>query len=122
MSEVLQRLLASDDSIENELYTVLSHWQDIKAQEGRRRNLGYEPRDINKLGAREVISRRVLKGSAGFEEVDADQSYEAIVLRHPREFGQEVVATAKMRTTVGAQAARVFKSQEIKFIIKAYSA
>lgn len=121
MSEVLDWLVASEDPLENDLAGVLRHWQDVKLREGRRRTLGYEPRDINAYGAVEVISRRVLKGSTGFEEVDREQSYEALVLKHSEQFSSKVISTAKMRVSNGVQAARIFQAQEIKFFIKARS-
>lgn len=121
MSEILNRLANSSDPIDQDLASVLRHWQDVKQMTGGRRHLGYEPRDIADLGSKEVISRRVLKGSAGFEEVDPQQSYEAIVLRHTQEFDPKVVAAARERINEGGLKARDFQAQDIKFLIKTSS-
>ena len=100
---------------------VLRHWQDARAERGLKRNLGYEPRDIASDGAIRVISRRVPKGSAGFEDVDPQQSYEAIVLKHSDKFERDVVAAAELRLSNGPAAARAFQAQEVRFLIKSTS-
>ncbi|WP_150121282.1 hypothetical protein, partial [Sulfitobacter sp. HI0076] len=82
MSEVMKALRNSADPLENDLARVYDHWQEVKRSQGQRAGLGYEPRDINASGAVLVISSRVLNASAGFEEVDPDQSYEALVLKY----------------------------------------
>lgn len=97
MSNVLKRLLASDDPVEREMASTLLEWQKAKVAEGRKPVLGYEPRDINRLGAVATISRRVLKSAKGFDEVGATYSYEAIVDRFPDRFSQEVVQVARRR-------------------------
>ncbi|PWE34106.1 hypothetical protein DDZ14_02825 [Maritimibacter sp. 55A14] len=121
MSEILDKLAESDDEIDRDLAAVLRHWQDARAERGLKRNLGYEPRDISSDGAISVISRRVLKGSAGFEDVDPQQSYEAIVLRHSNKFEQDVVAAAELRIRNGSAAAHAFDAQEVRFLIKSTS-
>lgn len=98
MSKVINELKESSDPIDVDLAAVLEHWQSSKRKNGFPARLGYEPRDIKTLGAKGVISSRVLNASTGFDEVDPDQSYEAIVLRYPKEFSAEVVAAAKYRT------------------------
>lgn len=77
MSEVMKALRDSAHPLENDLAWVYDHWQELKRNQGQRAGLGYEPRDIDAMGTVSVISSRVLNASAGFEEVDPDQSYEA---------------------------------------------
>ena len=77
MSKVMKALRGSLDPLENDLARVYDHWQEVKRSRGQLAGLGYEPRDINALGAVSVISSRVLNASAGFEEIDPNQSYEA---------------------------------------------
>lgn len=98
MSEVIKKLKESSDDIEVNLARVLEHWQSSKRKKGLPAHLGYEPRDIKAQGAKNVISARVKNASTGFDEVDPDQSYEAIVLKYPGSFSAEVVAAAKRRT------------------------
>ncbi len=118
MSKILDGLAKSDDEIDRDLAGVLRHWQDARSERGLQRNLGYEPRDIALDGAISVISRRVLKGSAGFEDVDPQQSYEAIVLKHSDKFRRDVVAAAELRLRNGPAAAHAFLAQEVRFLIK----
>lgn len=68
-----------------------------KRQRGEKPGLGYEPRDINKHGAVEVICRRVQGQASGFDEVGVEYSYEAIVDRYPDRFPNNVVAIARSR-------------------------
>ncbi|MBB3996083.1 hypothetical protein GGR95_003751 [Sulfitobacter undariae] len=121
MSEVLQALRDSADPLENDLAQVYDHWQDVKRSKGARASLGYEPRDINTHGAVTVISGRVLNASAGFEEVDSKQSYEAIVLKYPERFTSDVIAAAQQRLKLGASKAHSFRQQDIQYFIKASS-
>lgn len=121
MSEVIQTLRNSTDPLENDLAQVYDHWQEVKRNQGLRAGLGYEPRDINAIGAVAVISSRVLKASAGFEEVDPKQSYEAIVLNYPDRFTTDVIEAAKERLKLGASKAQSFRQQDIKFFIKSSS-
>lgn len=121
MSDVLQDLKDSKDPLENDLARVLEHWQEAKRSQGARAGLGYEPRDIKKDGAKKVISRRVLNASAGFEEVDPDLSYEAIVLKYPVEFTSDVIAAALERLKLGASRAHSFRQQDIQYFIKTSS-
>jgi len=67
MSEVMKALRGSADALEKDLARVYDHWQEVKRSKGQRAGLGYEPRDINALGAVSMISSRVLNASAGFE-------------------------------------------------------
>ena len=67
MSEVMKALTASADPLENDLARGYDHWQEAKRTQGQRAGLGYEPRDINAMGAVWVISSRVLNASAGSE-------------------------------------------------------
>ena len=94
---VIERLAASEDPLERELSACLSRWQEAKRTMGKPARIGYEPRDINALGAVEVISRRVLAGSSGFEEVGEHHSYEAIVDRYPSRFADDVLRHARAR-------------------------
>lgn len=41
MSTTLDRLANSEEKIDRELAAVLRYWQDIKAQNGHARSLGY---------------------------------------------------------------------------------
>lgn len=118
MSDVMNALRASADPLENDLARVYDHWQAVKRSQGLRAGLGYEPRDINALGAIAVISSRVLNASAGFEEIDADQSYEALVLKYSERFTPEVITAAKDRLTLGASKAKQFEQQDIQFLVK----
>lgn len=121
MSEVMQALRDSDDPLENDLAIVFDYWQENKRYQGLRAGLGYEPRDINRLGSIKVISLRVLNASAGFEQVDPEQSYEAIVLKYPERFSAEVVNAAKERLSLGTSKAQSFRAQDIKILIKTSS-
>jgi hypothetical protein len=118
MSEVIKALKESADLLENDLARVYDHWQEVKRSQGQRASLGYEPRDINALGAVSVISSRVLNASVGFEEVDPDQSYEALVLKYPERFSPDVIAAAQERLKLGASKVDQFRRQDIQFFIK----
>lgn len=118
MSEVMKALRGSADPLENDLARVYDHWQEVKRSHGQRAGLGYEPRDINALGAVSVISSRVLNASAGFEEVDPDQSYEALVLKYDKRFSPDVIAAAQKRFELGASKVTQFRRQDIQFFIK----
>jgi hypothetical protein len=74
-----------------------------KSRSRKKRTLGYEPRDVEVLGAIEVISRRVKNGSDGFDEVDPRDSYEAIVCNFPNRFAPEIQEIAKRRMLVETQ-------------------
>ena len=118
MSEVMKALRGSADPLEYDLARVYDHWQEVKRRQGQRAGLGYEPRDINALGAVSVISSRVLNASAGFEEVDSDQSYEALVLKYPKRFTTDVIAAAQERLKLGASKVQEFRQQDIQFFVK----
>lgn len=96
-SEIIDRLLTSDDNVDREVAKALMEFQENKARHGLSRHLGYEPRDIKEKGAVAVIEARVMKSSSGFEDVDDQSSYEAIVDRNPDRFRDEVVAIARSR-------------------------
>lgn len=121
MSDVIKGLRASSDPLENDLARVYDHWQEVRRTQGKRAGLGYEPRDINASGAVSVISSRVLNASAGFEEIDPDQSYEALVLNHPDRFPATVIAAAQKRIDLGAIRLQKFLRQDIQFFIKSSS-
>lgn len=118
MSEVMKALRGSTDPLENDLARVYDHWQEVKRSQGQRAGLGYEPRDINALGAVSVISSRVLNASAGFEEIDPDQSYEALVIKYPDRFTPDVIAAAQERLKLGASKVQEFRRQDIQFFVK----
>ncbi|MEO9299954.1 HNH endonuclease [Devosia alba] len=118
MSEIMDALRASSDPLENDLARVYEHWQQVKRNQGKPAGLGYEPRDINAQGTVSVISSRVLKGSAGFEEVDTNQSYEALVVKYPDRFSEDVLAAAQERLRLGATKVDQFRRQDIQFFIK----
>jgi len=118
MSDVVNELRSSADPLENDLARVYEHWQEVKRHRGQSASLGYEPRDINALGAVSVIASRVLNASAGFEEVDPTLSYEAIVLRYPERFSGDVIAAARKRLALGADTLKEFREQDIQFFIK----
>lgn len=118
MSEVIEVLRDSNDPLENDLARVYDHWQEVKRSQGQRAGLGYEPRDIRAKGAEEVISSRVLNASAGFEEVDPDQSYEALVIKYRDRFAPDVIAAAQERLKLGASKMQEFRRQDIQFFIK----
>lgn len=96
-SEVLAQLSASNDPIDREVADTLRRWQDAKEARGEPRLLGYEPPDINRYGAVEVVERRVRKEASGFEQVGAAWSYEAIVALNPERFSPEAVEIARAR-------------------------
>ncbi len=121
MSEVMKNLRGSADPLENDLARVYEHWQEVKRSQGQRAGLGYEPRDIKTLGPESVISSRVLNASAGFEEVDSDQSYEALVLKYPDRFTPDVIAAAQERLKLGASKVDQFRRQDIQFFTKSRS-
>jgi len=118
MSEVMKALRGSADALENDLARVYDHWQGVKRSKGQRAGLGYEPRDINALGAVSMISSRVLNASAGFEEIDSDQSYEALVIKYPERFTSDVIAAAQERLKLGASKVQEFRRQDIQFFLK----
>lgn len=118
MSNIIDKLSGSSDPLENDLARVYLHWQDMKRKNGKIAGLGYEPRDINLSDAKTVIASRVLKASAGFEEVDPEQSYEAIVLRYPEQFEPAVITAAQKRLSSGTSKLDTFKAQDIQFFIK----
>ena len=120
MSEVLKKLRASTDPLENDLATVYEHWQDRRRQQGLTASLGYEPRDINADGVEAVIASRVLKASSGFEEIDPNLSYEALVLRYSDRFLPQVVKAARERMSIGNGLLKRFQLQDIQFLLKAY--
>lgn len=97
MSKVLDELAASSDGLERDLGRALRAYQDTKASRGDPRGIGYEPRDIRRLGAAAVVESRVRKQSSGFDNVPAALSYEAIVLKYPDRFAEDVVAIARER-------------------------
>jgi hypothetical protein len=97
MSEVLDDLARSDDPIDRDLARTLRVYQSIRSSRGLTKSIGYEPRDIRKFGAVNVIERRIRNESSGFDEVPARDSYEAIVLNHQDRFGAEIVAIARKR-------------------------
>ncbi|TPI35226.1 HNH endonuclease [Mesorhizobium sp. B3-2-1] len=103
MSEVLEALAGSDDPLERELARVLRIYQGVRASRGMNRSIGYEPRDIRKFGAIEVIERRVRNFSSGFDQGPAEHSYEAIVLQFPDRFQADLVELARQR--LGAEEA-----------------
>lgn len=97
---VIERLGQSEDALERDLSRCLLQWQASKRAMGKPAGIGYEPRDINRYGAVEVISRRVMAGASGFDEVGESYSYEAIVERYPERFADEVVEQARARLAV----------------------
>ncbi|MCZ7675396.1 MAG: HNH endonuclease [Roseovarius sp.] len=118
MSEVMKALRSSTDPLENDLARVYEHWQEVKRSQGQRAGLGYEPRDIRAKGPEEVISSRILNASAGFEEVDPNQSYEALVLKYPDRFTPDVIAAARERLNLGASKLNQIRRQDIQFFVK----
>lgn len=119
MSKIIQALRDSSDPLENDLALVYDHWQDGKRSLGKRAGLGYEPRDLKALGPETVISRRVLKASTGFEEVDEEQSYEALVLKYSERFSLNVITAAQKRLKHGTgNKIKKFQQQDIQFFIK----
>lgn len=97
MSKVLDELSQSDDPIDRELSQTLRTYQDIRASQNRSRSIGYEPRDIRRFQAVEVIERRIRNLSSGFDEIPAEYSYEAIVIKYPDRFKPEIVEIARKR-------------------------
>lgn len=97
VSEILDELERSDDLVERELARTLRAYQRIRASGGKSRSIGYEPRDIRQHGAIEVIERRIRNRSGGFDEVPAQDSYEAIVLKYPERFAADVLHIARAR-------------------------
>tara|TARA_R110002049_G_scaffold70251_1_gene181529 strand:- start:15134 stop:17719 length:2586 start_codon:yes stop_codon:yes gene_type:complete len=113
-SEIIDRLLASDDNVDREVAEALIEFQENKARQGLSRHLGYEPRDIKEKGAVAVIEARVMKSSSGFEDVDDQSSYEAIVDRNPERFRDEVVAIARSRLKQSSQP--LISSEDVRLI------
>lgn len=97
MSKVLDALSLSDDPIDREISRTLRIYQNIRASRNLPRSIGYEARDIKRVGAVEVIERRIRKKSSGFDEIPANDSYEAIVIKHPDRFNSEIVTIAGER-------------------------
>ena len=118
MSEVMKALRDSTDPLEDDLARVYDHWQEVKRSQGLRAGLGYEPRDINATGVVSVISSRVLNASAGFEEVDPHQSYEALVLKYQQRFSLDVITAAQKRLELGETKIAQFRRQDIQFFVK----
>lgn len=119
MSEVMNALSGSADPLENDVARIFQIGQEAKRRRGEAAHMGYEPKDIRALGVVEVISRRVRNASAGFEEVDPDESYEALVLKYPDRFTPDVIAAAQERLKLGASRAIEFRRQDIQFLVKA---
>jgi len=90
-------MLVSEDPVERDLAKALLRWQEQKGAAGRRRSLGYEPRDIRQKGAAKIIEARVRSGASGYNDVDEEWSYEAIVARYPDRFSDDVVEIANRR-------------------------
>lgn len=90
MSKVLDKLSSSLDPVDRELARTLMAWQDAKELAGRPRHLGREPGQIEKRGSVYVIESRIRSGAVGFGEVGAENSYESIVVKHPRPFHPDV--------------------------------
>lgn len=118
MSEVMKALKDSVDPLENDVAQIFELGQEAKRRRGEAAHLGYEPQHIRALGVVEVISRRVRNASAGFEEVDPDQSYEALVLKYPERFTPDVIAAAQERLSLGASKVQKFRRQDIQFFFK----
>ncbi len=119
MSDVMKALRDSTDPLDNDLARVLDHWQAMKRSQNLPASLGYEPRDIAASGAAAVISSRVLKAAAGFEEVDPEQSYEALVLKYGSDrFEQHVIAAAQARLKFGASKLEALRKQDIQIFVK----
>jgi HNH endonuclease len=102
MSDVLKALRASADPVDHRAAIALTSLQDSRASRGQKRSLGYDPRDIKKLGTVEVIERRIRKGSNGFDEVMPEDSYEAIVRDFPTRFHPDIVDIAAHRLAAEA--------------------
>lgn len=115
-SEVIEELQSSDDPVAKELADTLLKWQEDKENKGLPRSLGYEPREIREKGLIPVIETRVLNTSSGFDEVDPQFSYEAIVDRHPGRFRDEVVAAARRRLQKSDPARSYISSDDVRLI------
>ena len=120
-SEVIEELQKSSDPLERELGEALLKWQDEKASQGLQRSLGYEPREIRDKGAVAVIEARVVNGASGFDEIDKNSSYEAIVDRHPDRFRDEVVAAARRRLQISRPATSRITSEDVHLIASSRS-
>ncbi len=98
---ILDRLARSDDPVDRELARVLRSYQNIRAARNLTRSVGYEPRDLGRLGgAVALIESRVRSRASGFDEVPANDSYEAIILKFPDRFDPEAVTIARQRIGV----------------------
>lgn len=97
MSEIVDRLRQSEDPVERAHARALTAWVDAKAARGKERRYGREPGDIEKNGSVATIEARVINGSDGFDQVPAEDSYEAIVDRYPEHFTGEAVSLARLR-------------------------
>lgn len=94
---IIEKLLASEDPLENDLAKALSAWQDAKAARGQTRSMGYEPRDIEDRGAVTTIAVRIRNGSTGFDHTSPEDSYEALVAKYPHRFDDDIVQMATAR-------------------------
>ena len=83
-------LAKSSDPVDREILRTLRAWQDANAARGAERRLGREPGQIQKIGSIAVIEGRILSRAAGFDEVDPNESYEAIVEKYPERFAANV--------------------------------
>lgn len=97
MSKVLETLSSSTDPVDRELARTLRAWQNAKASSGLQRRLGREPAQIASRGAVYVIEKRIRSNADGFNEVGAEDSYEAIVEKYPDRFAPDVVVLAHRR-------------------------
>ena len=119
-SEVLLELKASDDPLDRALARTLEAWQSAKRNVGDMASMGYEPRDIRKMGAAKLIANRVLNAASGFNEVGNAESYEQLVLDFPDypEFTADVVQAAKVRLGLDETGVPSFADQPVQFLIK----
>lgn len=97
MSEIVNRLRLSKDPVERAHSHTLTAWVNAKAARGEARRLGREPAAIKKNGSVATIEARVINGSDGFDQVPAEDSYEAIVDQYPEHFTREAVSLARQR-------------------------
>ena len=103
MSKVLEKLFASSDPVERETARTLRVWQDEKAAKGGNRRMGRVPGMISQRGCVATISATVRRESKGFGEVGPEDSFEAIVVKYPDRFEQEVVRIARQRLSSAAK-------------------
>ncbi|CAN7690440.1 HNH endonuclease signature motif containing protein [Rhizobium sp. LjRoot30] len=96
--KILDKLARSVDPLDRELARVLKSYQNIRASRNLTRSIGYEPRDLGRLGgAVALIESRVKSRASGFDEVPANDSYEAIILKFPDRFASDTVTIARQR-------------------------